>query len=134
MDINPYRFEAPFTDFEFANFHREQQSNIILCSMAWLSKKDDEDAIENDSSEEDPSSASGHDSIGENDQVEYNNVIEVCNYWCMRLLPIYNDAWANYNQPREGDTKQKGRNKEDKTQGGKQKDGQEKCREVMIRL
>jgi hypothetical protein len=37
-------------------------------------------------------------------------------------------------QPTKGQRKQKGRNKEDKTQGGKQKDGQEKCREVMIRL
>ncbi|CAG8596832.1 11040_t:CDS:2 [Paraglomus brasilianum] len=95
MDLNPYRFEAPFTDFEFANFHREQQSSIILCSMAWLGK----DASENDSDQSDPSSGSGHDSNGEDDNVQDDDVMEVCNYWCMRLLPIYNDAWANNSIP-----------------------------------
>ncbi|CAG8454140.1 11857_t:CDS:2 [Scutellospora calospora] len=37
MDLNPYRFEADFMAFEFARFHLQQQTDIILCSMAWLS-------------------------------------------------------------------------------------------------
>lgn len=36
MDINPYRFEASFHDFEFANFHLEHSSELIICIMAWL--------------------------------------------------------------------------------------------------
>ena len=36
MDINPYRFEAPFDAFEFSRFHVDQKSRWILFSMAWL--------------------------------------------------------------------------------------------------
>lgn len=36
MDINPYRFEADFEAYEFANFHAREQSEIIICSMAWI--------------------------------------------------------------------------------------------------
>ncbi|CAG8749027.1 2841_t:CDS:2, partial [Acaulospora morrowiae] len=36
MDINPYKFTAPFDAYEFTNFHLQQKTDIILCSMAWL--------------------------------------------------------------------------------------------------
>ncbi|CAG8774748.1 2311_t:CDS:2, partial [Racocetra persica] len=61
MDLNPYRFQAGFTAFEFARFHHRQQSNIILCSMAWLLS-------------------------------EGSNTV---NYWCQRLLPLFDDTYAN---------------------------------------
>ncbi|CAG8481209.1 2673_t:CDS:2 [Paraglomus occultum] len=128
MDINPYRFEAPFTDFEFANFHREQQSSIILCSMAWLVKKDEE-VSESDGDENDPSTANDFDSI---DEDEYNSVMEVCNYWCMRLLPIYDDAWANNNQSSEEDVKHNGRNKKDKIQGSSKLESSQKIKRPVI--
>ena len=35
MDINPYRFEAPFTDFEFANFHLKHKTKLIFLICAW---------------------------------------------------------------------------------------------------
>lgn len=35
MDVNPRRFAAPFSKFEFSNFHLEQKSDLVLCSMAW---------------------------------------------------------------------------------------------------
>ncbi|KAG0284922.1 Carbon-nitrogen hydrolase [Linnemannia gamsii] len=35
MDVNPYQFKAPFSDFEFASYHFGQKTNLLLCSMAW---------------------------------------------------------------------------------------------------
>ncbi|RIB16581.1 carbon-nitrogen hydrolase [Gigaspora rosea] len=60
MDLNPYKFEAEFTAYEFARFHLRQQSEIILCSMAWLS-----------------------------------GGVNTVDYWCYRLLPLYDDTYAN---------------------------------------
>ncbi|KAA8641847.1 hypothetical protein EYZ11_008398 [Aspergillus tanneri] len=36
MDINPYRFEAPFTDWEFANRVLDSKTQLVVLSMAWL--------------------------------------------------------------------------------------------------
>lgn len=36
MDINPYKFEAPWTLFEFANHAREAKAKVVVVSMAWL--------------------------------------------------------------------------------------------------
>ncbi|KAI8826692.1 protein N-terminal amidase Nta1 [Fimicolochytrium jonesii] len=36
MDVNPYRFEAPFEAFEFATFHKAQGTEMVICSNAWL--------------------------------------------------------------------------------------------------
>lgn len=37
MDLNPYKFEAPFNKLEFANHCLETGAQLILCPMAWLS-------------------------------------------------------------------------------------------------
>lgn len=37
MDINPYRFEAPFTAWELANRVLDSKSQLVIISMAWLS-------------------------------------------------------------------------------------------------
>lgn len=37
MDLNPYQFKAPFNAFEFAMSCYQNQSNLIICPMAWLS-------------------------------------------------------------------------------------------------
>ncbi|KAJ5665328.1 Carbon-nitrogen hydrolase [Penicillium maclennaniae] len=36
MDINPYKFEAPYTAWEFANRVLDSQSQLVIISMAWL--------------------------------------------------------------------------------------------------
>ncbi|KAJ5323813.1 Carbon-nitrogen hydrolase [Penicillium atrosanguineum] len=36
MDINPYKFEAPYTAWEFANRVLDSQSQLVIVSMAWL--------------------------------------------------------------------------------------------------
>lgn len=37
MDLNPYKFEAPFTAFEMARSCLANGVSLILCPMAWLS-------------------------------------------------------------------------------------------------
>jgi len=41
MDINPYKFKSDFYACEFANYHAQEKTDIILCSMAWLKSKND---------------------------------------------------------------------------------------------
>ncbi|KJZ70790.1 hypothetical protein HIM_09803 [Hirsutella minnesotensis 3608] len=40
MDINPYKFEAPWHAFEFAFHILEIESNLVIVSMAWLTWED----------------------------------------------------------------------------------------------
>ncbi|KAL2760760.1 hypothetical protein ACRALDRAFT_1059497 [Sodiomyces alcalophilus JCM 7366] len=40
MDINPYKFEAPWHAFEFAYHILEHQSNFVIVSMAWMTRED----------------------------------------------------------------------------------------------
>jgi protein N-terminal amidase len=35
MDVNPHQFTAPSNKFEFANFHLENNTSLLLLSMAW---------------------------------------------------------------------------------------------------
>jgi protein N-terminal amidase len=44
MDLNPYKFEAPFDAFEFAEFHKIQEVKWLWLSMAWLESKNDKRA------------------------------------------------------------------------------------------
>ncbi|CAH6720030.1 protein N-terminal amidase [[Candida] jaroonii] len=37
MDLNPYKFEAPFNKFEFSSGCYYNRSDLIICPMAWLS-------------------------------------------------------------------------------------------------
>ncbi|KAH9827327.1 Carbon-nitrogen hydrolase [Teratosphaeria destructans] len=38
MDINPYRFAAPWSAYEFASSMLEGQARIVILSMAWLTR------------------------------------------------------------------------------------------------
>ncbi|KAL6924578.1 hypothetical protein FSST1_001852 [Fusarium sambucinum] len=40
MDINPYKFEAPWHAFEFAFHVLEVESNLVIVSMAWMTRED----------------------------------------------------------------------------------------------
>ncbi|KAK3326468.1 carbon-nitrogen hydrolase [Apodospora peruviana] len=39
MDINPYKFEAPWHAFEFAFHILEVKANLVIMSMAWLTRE-----------------------------------------------------------------------------------------------
>lgn len=47
MDINPYKFEAPWTAYEFANHARESRAKLAIVSMAWLTHLSEADLSEN---------------------------------------------------------------------------------------
>ena len=38
MDINPYQFTAPWTDYEFANTMLRENVRLVILSMAWLTR------------------------------------------------------------------------------------------------
>lgn len=61
MDINPEKFKADFYKHEFANFHVENGTEIIICSMAWLKSRQKEDE---------------------------RDLLSTIKYWAMRLLPF----------------------------------------------
>ena len=40
MDLNPYKFEAPWSAWEFAYHVLHKQSNLVVLSMAWLTREE----------------------------------------------------------------------------------------------
>ncbi|KAK3195907.1 hypothetical protein K4F52_000774, partial [Lecanicillium sp. MT-2017a] len=40
MDLNPYKFEAPWHAFEFAFHILEMQANLVIVSMAWMTREE----------------------------------------------------------------------------------------------
>lgn len=36
MDLSPYKFEAPFDNYEFASFNVDRNTELIICPTAWL--------------------------------------------------------------------------------------------------
>ena len=66
MDINPYKFEAPWTKWEFANRVLDSKSQLVVLSMAWLthSTRQDLEALD-----------------GEPD-------MDTFNYWLQRFWPL----------------------------------------------
>ncbi|KAK1655530.1 carbon-nitrogen hydrolase [Colletotrichum phormii] len=40
MDLNPYKFQAPWHAFEFAFHILEYDSNLVIISMAWMTRED----------------------------------------------------------------------------------------------
>jgi protein N-terminal amidase len=70
MDINPYKFEAPWTAYEFANHAREAKAKLVVLSNAWLTHLSHEDLA---------------DRVMEPDM---NTVA----YWVERLRPLMNEA------------------------------------------
>lgn len=66
MDINPYKFEAPYTAWEFANRVLDSKSQLVILSMAWLTllSREELDALK--------------------DQPE----MDTFNYWLQRFWPL----------------------------------------------
>ncbi|GAA6002469.1 hypothetical protein JCM10207_001137 [Rhodosporidiobolus poonsookiae] len=90
MDINPYRFEAPFDAFEFGTFAEREKAEVVLALMAWL---DSEPPVE------------GEETDGEGEG--WDAVRRTLGYWAMRTGPLLGSraalVCANRNG-REGET------------------------------
>ncbi|VEU21400.1 DEKNAAC102232 [Brettanomyces naardenensis] len=48
MDLNPYKFKAPFDEYEFATFCYENDVDLVLVPTAWLNSKWSEDWTDTD--------------------------------------------------------------------------------------
>lgn len=71
MDINPYNFTAPYEKFEFANFCKSENVELVVLLSNWiLSLKGDQKSINKAKSNERESILSG------------------INYWLDRLTPL----------------------------------------------
>ncbi|KAI9175784.1 hypothetical protein H9P43_006148 [Blastocladiella emersonii ATCC 22665] len=43
MDLNPKQFQTSYYLCEFANYHKTKGTDLVVCSMAWLRSKSDDD-------------------------------------------------------------------------------------------
>lgn len=96
MDLNPYKFEAPFNKFEFLLQCYENMSRLILCPMAWLSSKSP--SIQEDKNIVVPPQIQEklikYD-LKQGDNEENSSVAKMpemstVNYWILRFLPFLN--------------------------------------------
>lgn len=72
MDINPYRFEAPWTAYEFGNHAREARAKVIVISMAWITRLSAEEVT-------------GQAMVPDQSTI---------NYWVERLRPLFGPQGA----------------------------------------
>lgn len=92
MDLNPYKFEAPFYEYEFATSCLDNESSLVLVPTAWLSEK----------------SPSINDSLSKQEKLNQGQVFEkqfedqpdypienadkpselTVNYWILRFFPF----------------------------------------------
>ncbi|KAI8814179.1 carbon-nitrogen hydrolase [Cladochytrium replicatum] len=75
MDINPKQFKAPYEAFEFGNFAKNQDVDLVLLSMAWVLKTTG------------PPSADSEDTTVAASNVKEPNM-DTLEYWIDRLQPI----------------------------------------------
>lgn len=75
MDLNPYKFEAPFNAYELGNFARKNDVHAVICSMAWLKPRPPEDEeSQTDDEEEDK---------------DVKASVRQMEYWATRLRPLW---------------------------------------------
>ncbi|KAJ5337775.1 hypothetical protein N7452_004503 [Penicillium brevicompactum] len=66
MDINPYKFEAPFDKWEFASRVLDSKTQLVILSMAWLTLLSREEL----------------------DALKYKPEMDTFNYWLQRFWPL----------------------------------------------
>lgn len=98
MDLNPYKFEAPFGKFEFLLSCYQNMSRLILCPMAWLSPKSP--SIQEDKSIVVPEQVQEVEIKYDTDLKQAGEETKVnqglwpdmstVNYWILRFLPFLN--------------------------------------------
>mmetsp|Transcript_19058 Transcript_19058/g.32032 ORF Transcript_19058/g.32032 Transcript_19058/m.32032 type:complete len:308 (+) Transcript_19058:304-1227(+) len=67
MDINPYEFTAPSTAYEFANFHLQRGTQLVLFSSAWCNSHPDDQSAR---------------------KLTLPDLVQTINYWVQRLTPL----------------------------------------------
>lgn len=85
MDLNPYKFEAPFEAYEFANKALECGANLVVCPMAWLNSESP--SLIEDVEEKATKKQKLKEELDESLSPELSTV----NYWVLRMFPFLND-------------------------------------------
>lgn len=84
MDLNPYKFEAPFENFEFANSLIKNDVSLVLCPMAWL-HPESPNLNESEVPKQELS-----DALEKKLQDQGANPgLSTVNYWITRLMPLF---------------------------------------------
>ncbi|GAA5984371.1 hypothetical protein JCM11641_006198 [Rhodosporidiobolus odoratus] len=75
MDLNPYRFKAPFDAFEFGTFAAQEKVDLVIASCAWLDSE--------------PPLVSDDDATAEDgEKGAWGDVMSTLSYWATRLEPL----------------------------------------------
>lgn len=80
MDLNPYRFVAPFESYELGTFAEREGVDVVVCSMAWLDSEPPANGVDESEQEEE----------GE----EWDKVRNTLSYWAMRCGPLMGSGAA----------------------------------------
>lgn len=81
MDINPYKFTAPFNAYEFAQSAKDNQSDLVVVPMCWTHS-------------ESPSLFPEDQREGKKNELEYemdpdDTCLNSVNYWLQRSMPLF---------------------------------------------
>lgn len=88
MDLNPYKFEAPFNEFEFALLCWKQRAQLIIVPTAWLSS--DSPSINEAASAEEKKvlAKEWQERLGRDEETFSEPLELLVNYWILRLFPF----------------------------------------------
>ena len=71
MDLNPYKFQAPFEKFELGNYLKSENARGLICSMAWRMIDDKTDETDHPAMDDEAKDPLAH-----------------IDYWILRLKPL----------------------------------------------
>lgn len=88
MDLNPYKFEAPFNEFEFAILCWSQLAQLIIVPTAWLSS--DSPSIKDGASKEEKMKLANEFELKlRTNKADLAEPLQLLvNYWILRLFPF----------------------------------------------
>ncbi|CAX43617.1 NT-amidase, putative [Candida dubliniensis CD36] len=94
MDLNPYKFEAPFNKFEFSMSSYSQRAKLLICPMAWLNPSSPSilDKEEFDKSDKLELAQELELELKNSDFVEPN--WSTINYWILRFFPYLSHKYS----------------------------------------
>ena len=106
MDINPYKFEAPWRAFEFANHILDSRAELVVVSMAWLTHKGRSEFLGLQSNDE--VVVEGQEAGGRNRGVDGQDLrglpdMETVGYWVERMRPLIESEGRKEGGTEEGD-------------------------------
>ena len=78
MDINPYKFEAAWEEYEFARFVADKRVRVVVVSMAWLTRL----------SQEEVTGVPGVDDR----ELRMRPDMDTVSYWVERFQPLWGDV------------------------------------------